>query len=116
MEVKRFFRHKKNYNSSNLSKIMTKKFLKIHPLVKVVNLNEGFLELTGDDAVTVTLAIIADEDPNKITVGKAMGYLNGNFPQLRPEMKTLAGKVAKGVAEINKRVKDVEPGLKELQK
>ncbi len=71
-------------------------------------INEGFLELTGDDAVTVTLAIIADEDPNKITVGKAMGYLNGNFPQLRSEMKTLAGKVAKGVADINKRVKEGE--------
>lgn len=71
-------------------------------------INEGFLELTGDNAVTITLAIIADEDPNKITVGKAMGYLNGNFPHLRPKMKTLAGKVAKGVAEINKRVKGGE--------
>ena len=71
-------------------------------------INEGFFGLDGDDAVTITLAIIADEDPTKITVGKAMGYLNGNFPHLRPEMKTLAGKVAKGVGNINKRVRDGE--------
>ncbi len=71
-------------------------------------INEGFFGLSGDDAVTITLAIIADEDPTKITVGRAMGYLNGNFPHLRPEMKTLAGKVAKGVGNINKRVRDGE--------
>jgi hypothetical protein len=71
-------------------------------------INENFAELQGDDAITIALATMAVEDPNKITIGKAMGYLNGNFPHIRPNMKQLAGKVAKGVAIINQRVRDGE--------
>ena len=71
-------------------------------------INEDFAELQGDDAIIIALATMAVEDPNKITIGKAMGYLNGNFPHLRPNMKQLAGKVAKGVAIINQRVRDGE--------
>ena len=46
------------------------------------------------------------EDADKITVGKAMGYIGGNFPHLRPEMKTLAPLVGKQVGLINQMVQE----------
>jgi len=69
-------------------------------------IDEGLANIGGEDAVVLAVASIANEDADKITVGKAMGYIGGNFPHLRPEMKTLAPLVGKQVGVINQMVQE----------
>jgi uncharacterized protein YdhG (YjbR/CyaY superfamily) len=68
-------------------------------------IDESLQSFGKEDAVILTVAYIANEDPDKITVGKAMGYIGANYPHLRPEMKTMAPMVAKQVGLVNQKVK-----------
>jgi hypothetical protein len=68
-------------------------------------IDESLQSFGKEDAVILTVAYIANEDPDKITVGKAMGYIGANYPHLRPEMKLMAPMVAKQVGLVNQKVK-----------
>lgn len=68
-------------------------------------IDESLQSFGKEDAVILTVAYIANEDPDKITVGKAMGYIGANYPHLRPEMKLMAPMVAKQVGVVNQKVK-----------
>lgn len=67
-------------------------------------LDEGLMAFSGDAAITLAIGAVVNDDPEKVTVGKVMGFLSGNFPHLRSEMKTLAGSVGKSVGLVNKRL------------
>ena len=69
-------------------------------------IDEGLSQFEGEQAITLAIAVLAVEDPDKLTVGRVMGYLSGNFPHLRPQMKNLAPLVGKQGGITNKMISE----------
>ena len=82
------------------------KITKENPQGPAEIIDEELMKFNDDEAIELTLAYIANENPNKITVGKAMGYISSNFPHLRPNLKNIAPKIGKQIGIVIGQVKE----------
>ena len=62
--------------------------------------------ITPEEATKIALQVAAVQNPKKINMGRAMGFINKNFPQFKKEMPQIASMMKQSLNEIVDKVKE----------
>ncbi len=62
--------------------------------------------ITPKEAAKVALEVAAVQNPKRINMGRAMGFVGNNFPQFKKEMPQIASMMKQSLSEIVEKVKE----------
>ena len=60
--------------------------------------------ITPEEATIIALKVIGVQNPKKINVGGAMGFISNNFPHLKSQMSQIAPLVAQSINEVRNKI------------
>ena len=60
--------------------------------------------ITPEEASMIALKAIGVQNPQKITVGAAMGFISGNFPHLKSQMSNIAPLIGKSLSGVREKI------------
>lgn len=90
------------------------KLIYFDPLAsKKKDVKSQYAEINAEQAVEIALLLNAINNPKKLSVGSAMGFINKTFPHLKDQMKDIAPLIGKGVGVMKGRLN--KDGVEDLQ-